>query len=144
MHRILAIAAATFLASAAFATQDVTRAAQGYVNGARAQSGLGALSASPELMRAARRHARDMARRGFFGHKGSNGSRLADRAEAAGYDYCFVAENIAKGHRSVDAVMRGWINSAGHRKNILSHRAREFAVVREGRIWVMVLGRPGC
>lgn len=115
------------------------------VNDYRAQKGLAPLRHSQRLETAARRHARDMARRGFFSHKGSNGSNVAQRVRAEGYDYCFVAENIAMGQKSLGEVMQAWATSKGHRKNMLDRRAAEVALVKdENNIWVMVLGRPGC
>ena len=115
------------------------------VNDYRAQAGLSPLSHSRKLERAAHRHARDMARRGFFSHKGSNGSNVAQRVRATGYDYCFVAENIAMGQQSLGEVMQAWVTSKGHRKNILDRRASDVAVVKaDSNIWVMVLGRSDC
>ena len=116
-----------------------------FVNTFRAQQGLPALRYSPTLEAVARDHATDMAQRGFFSHRGSDGSRLAQRAKRRGYNYCRVAENIARGHQARAAVMQGWFNSPGHRRNILLPDVREYAVVRApGDVWVMVLGRRGC
>ncbi len=126
------------------AAQDMGGAAQGQTNALRANAGLEPLSVSAALTRAAGGHARDMAQNDFFSHTGSDGSGIGDRARAAGYGFCFIAENIAQGQSSLDAVMTGWMNSTGHRINILSEGAREFALVREGDTWVMMLGRPGC
>ncbi|WP_238987417.1 CAP domain-containing protein [Roseovarius dicentrarchi] len=122
----------------------MSSAALGQTNAIRADAGLTPLSSSAALGRAAAGHARDMAQNGFFSHTGSNGSGIGDRARAVGYGFCFIAENIAQGQSSVDEVMTGWMNSTGHRRNILSEGAREYALVREGDIWVMMLGRPGC
>lgn len=124
--------------------QDVSGAARSQVNALRADAGLDALEVSGALAQAATGHARDMAQNGFFSHSGSNGSGIGDRARAAGYGFCYIAENIAKGQASVQAALDGWMSSTGHRRNILSDGAREFALVREGDIWVMMLGRPGC
>ncbi len=146
MRRTLSIALSLGLAAAAAAAaaQDLSSAAQPQVNSLRANGGLDPLTVSAALVRAAQGHARDMAQNGFFSHTGSNGSGIGDRARAAGYGYCFIAENIAQGQDSIDAVLNGWMNSTGHRRNILSEGAQEFALVREGANWVMVLGRPGC
>jgi len=115
------------------------------LNELRAQHGLAPLGWSDKLEKAARRHARDMHRRVFFSHQGSNGSRIGDRVRKLGYRWCAVAENIAKGQPSLPSVMRSWRGSPGHRKNLLHGQVSEFALVRaEGNIWVMVLARPGC
>ena len=142
-----AICAATFAPIAATAQEvvDVSGAAAAPMAQIRAQAGLRQLAPSAALTKAAAAHARDMSKNGFFSHRGSNGSSIGDRARKARYGLCFIAENIAKGQGSLDQVMSGWMKSEGHRRNILSPQASEFALVRgEGALWVMVLGRPGC
>jgi uncharacterized protein YkwD len=119
--------------------------ATGMINDIRAQAGQPALGYSTVLEAAARAHAQDMARKGFFDHRGSDGSDIGARVRRQGYGWCFVAENIAKGQWSLTEVMNDWIASPGHRRNLLDTRAREFALVEAGeRIWVMVLAAPGC
>lgn len=144
MRRIAVLCLALCLGSAPAMAQDMGAAAKAQVNALRAEGGLDSLGVSPALAQAAGGHARDMAKNGFFGHTGSDGSGIGDRARAAGYAFCFIAENIAQGQGSLDAVLEGWMGSTGHRRNILSEGAREFALAREGNIWVMMLGRPGC
>ncbi len=144
MRLFLAFCFGLCLTAVAAVAQDMSAAAQGQTNALRASAGLEPLGTSAALTRAAAGHARDMTQNGFFSHTGSNGSGIGDRARAAGYGFCFIAENIAQGQTSVDGVLNGWMNSTGHRRNILSEGAREYALVREGDIWVMMLGRPGC
>jgi uncharacterized protein YkwD len=111
------------------------------LNAVRAQRGLGQLTRSGALERAASAHANDMSRMGYFSHTSPAGGTLVDRVRAAGYPYCFVAENIAQGQQSAAEVMSSWMNSAGHRRNNLSERATEFGVARAaGNYWVLVLG----
>ena len=115
------------------------------MNALRAEAGRAALRYSDQLERIARLHAEDMARSGVFSHTGSDGSTLGDRAGGAGYGFCFIAENIAKGQRTREAVMASWGQSRGHRRNMLDRRATEMGLARaDGALWVMVLGRPGC
>ncbi|MDW4499594.1 CAP domain-containing protein [Sulfitobacter sp. D35] len=115
------------------------------VNQLRAANGLTSLAYSRSLEAVARRHARDMAQNKFFSHRGSDGSNVARRARAHGYSYCFVAENIAMGQRSLGEVMQGWWQSRPHRRNMMKPRVREFALAKApGDIWVMVLADPGC
>ncbi|MDQ2094793.1 CAP domain-containing protein [Rhodalgimonas zhirmunskyi] len=109
-------------------------------NAFRAERGLAALEISPALEAAAEAHGRDMAQRGFFGHAGSDGSSVGARVKRQGYRFCIVAENIAKGQRDARAVMRSWIGSKGHLRNLTLPKAREIGVIRQrGDIWVMVL-----
>lgn len=115
------------------------------LNGLRAEQGLGPVSPSPRLEETAKAHAMDMARRGFFDHTGSDGSDVMARARAQGYNACAIAENIAKGQRSLTEVLGDWAQSPGHRKNLLDPKVTDYGLVRApGDIWVLVLGKDGC
>ncbi|MGC3936223.1 CAP domain-containing protein [Roseobacter sp. EG26] len=115
------------------------------LNSYRADNGRSALRYSELLEVAASRHAQDMAARDFFDHRGSDGSDVAARVTRAGYTWCIVAENIAKGQRSLQEVLQSWANSRGHRRNMLSREVEEFALVQApGHIWVMVLAARNC
>lgn len=71
-------------------------------------------------------HSRNMADRDFFGHCDLDEHTMPwDRMSAAGYAWIAAAENIAAGYSTVDGVMTGWMNSSGHRANILSTTYRE-------------------
>ncbi|MFN7022112.1 MAG: CAP domain-containing protein [Phycisphaerales bacterium] len=74
------------------------------------------------LTTAARAHSLDMAARGFFDHVNPSGQSPTDRAQAAGYEGT-AGENIAAGYSSIDAAHAAWLNSLGHRKNVLSLHA---------------------
>ncbi|MEP1536850.1 MAG: CAP domain-containing protein [Paracoccaceae bacterium] len=113
------------------------------VNAERSERGLAALTWDDDLEQAAARHARDLHRTGRFSHEGSDGSNVLDRVTQSGFRACFAAENIAKGQRSLTSVMDSWMQSKGHRRNILSRRAKSVAVVLgKDNIWVMVLAAP--
>ncbi len=115
------------------------------LNSFRAENGRTPLAYPQVLEGAALRHAKDMAQAGIFSHSGSDGSDVADRVGDAGYGWCFVAENIAKGQVSLSEVMADWAASPGHRRNMLASDADEFALVHGAdNIWVMVLAAPGC
>jgi uncharacterized protein YkwD len=88
-------------------------------NQQRAANGCGALRADARLTAAARAHSTDMVTNNFFSHTGSNGSDFVAREKAAGYTAA-SAENIAWGQKTPEAVMDAWMNSAGHRANILN------------------------
>ncbi|GAB4424660.1 MAG: hypothetical protein OHK0015_03770 [Chloroflexi bacterium OHK40] len=90
------------------------------VNAERAAAGCGPLTLDTRLTAAAQSHSEDMATNNFFDHVGSNGSSPGARATAAGYNWRTVGENIAAGYTSAEAVMAGWMGSAGHRDNILN------------------------
>ncbi|KUL31768.1 hypothetical protein ADL15_21140 [Actinoplanes awajinensis subsp. mycoplanecinus] len=89
-------------------------------NTERLTNGCGALRIDNRLITAARAHSSDMIAQNFFSHTGSNGSDFVAREVAAGYPKNGAsAENIAWGYRTPQEVVTGWMNSAGHRANIL-------------------------
>lgn len=93
------------------------------INYQREQAGLAKLTGASALFTAARNHSKDMASSNFFSHTGSNGSSPFDRMSAAGFSYSYAAENIYAGsgsNNSASAAVSGWMNSAGHRENILN------------------------
>lgn len=89
------------------------------VNQARAQEGCGALSVDDRLAAAAKGHSDDMAARGYFSHTSQDGRSAGDRMSAAGYPSP-GGENIAQGQRGAEEVHEAWMNSDGHRANILN------------------------
>ena len=112
------------------------------LNSARAGQGRGPITENARLSRAARDHAQDMVSGDYFSHTGRNGSSFSQRARAAGYA-CAAAENIAFGQQSEAEVVNEWMNSSGHRRNILLADASEYGIGRVGNMWVLMLGR-GC
>ncbi|MFF7366801.1 sigma-70 family RNA polymerase sigma factor [Streptomyces tricolor] len=90
------------------------------VNKERAAAGCGPVTEDPQLDRAAQGHSDDMAARGFFDHTDPDGDGPGERITAAGYRWSTYGENIAKGQQTPQAVMDSWMNSPGHRANILN------------------------
>jgi uncharacterized protein YkwD len=90
------------------------------VNAARRNHGCGPLELEDSLVRAAGGHATDMARRNYFSHDTPEGKSAFERMEEAGWRGSSAGENIAAGYDSAEAVFNGWMNSEGHRKNILN------------------------
>lgn len=88
-------------------------------NRERAGAGLPPLHADPPLARAAQAYSTDMAVRAFYSHTSPEGTQPWDRAAAAGSTRRSIGENIACGQRSAAEVVEGWMNSPGHRANIL-------------------------
>ncbi|MEU4243682.1 CAP domain-containing protein [Actinoplanes sp. NPDC026619] len=90
-------------------------------NAQRTARGCKALRTDDRLTKAARAHSADMVAEHFFDHVGSNGSTFVAREVAAGYPKRGAsAENIAWGYRTPQQVVTGWMNSSGHRANILN------------------------
>jgi uncharacterized protein YkwD len=98
------------------------------INSARARAGCKPLRLDSRLMAAAKGHARAMAEQNFFGHAGKDGSRMSTRIRRQGYDFRTAAENIAAGQKSAAQVVRNWMQSAGHRRNILNCRMTETGI----------------
>lgn len=120
-----------------------------YTNQARAERGLPALRVSERLMQAALIHANQMADAQQQAHTiaGARYPTLDHRLQAVGYQYLAAAENIAWNQRTAQEVVAGWMNSSGHRRNILDPNLTEMgaAVARSSRgepYWIQVFGRP--
>ncbi|MBF5029566.1 MULTISPECIES: CAP domain-containing protein [unclassified Micromonospora] len=115
------------------------------VNQERAKAGCKALTVNAKLNLAAQRHSQDQADHQKMDHTGSDGSQPWDRVKAAGYSYRMVGENVAWNYQTPAAVMEGWMNSEGHRKNILncSYTQIGVGVARSnGPYWTQVFATP--
>ncbi|MER8041795.1 CAP domain-containing protein [Streptomyces sp. NPDC094032] len=113
------------------------------VNAERAKAGCGALTANATLTRAAQGHSDDMAARDFFDHTNPDGAGPGDRVTAAGYPWSTYGENIAKGQSGPEQVMEAWMNSPGHRANILNCDFKEIGIgIHDsgGPYWTQVFG----
>ncbi|OAH14802.1 cysteine-rich secretory protein family protein [Streptomyces jeddahensis] len=89
------------------------------VNKERAEAGCSPVRADSGLAALAEHFSEDMAERGFFSHTDPDGDTPWDRAEAAGISD-LGGENIARGQANAQSVMDAWMNSPGHRANILN------------------------
>ncbi|RSN64693.1 CAP domain-containing protein [Actinomadura sp. WAC 06369] len=113
------------------------------VNDARADAGCGPVRSNALLVRAAQGHSADMAARNFFDHSSPDGKDPGDRITSTGYRWSTYGENIAKGQSGPESVMESWMNSPGHRANILNCAFDEIGVgVVEsgGPYWTQVFG----
>jgi uncharacterized protein YkwD len=92
------------------------------INPIREDEGLEPLAANDELAQVARAYSCRMAEEDFFAHVSPDGDDAADRVTAAGLDYSWVGENIARTTNipdPIDTTIEGWMESEGHRENIL-------------------------
>ncbi|MFN8078601.1 MAG: CAP domain-containing protein [Kineosporiaceae bacterium] len=136
-------AATTPAAPASSDAREVLR----LTNVERAKAGCPALAWNSRLATAAQRHSADMAANNYFEHNSQDGRSPFQRMKDAGYGYSQAAENIAAGQRSPASVMDSWMNSAGHRANILNCGLRELGVgVAKGGsygiYWTQDFGTP--
>lgn len=97
---------------------DEARAVQ-LMNADRTKNGLPALQVDSRLTALAERYAQDMINRGYFSHTNPEGQSPFDRMQAAGIGYSYAGENLAI-NNGVDAAEVAFMNSSGHRANILS------------------------
>ena len=112
------------------------------VNAQRSANGRSALTWNNRLGQAAQDHTQDMFDHSTMSHTGSDGSTASQRVTAAGYVWQATGENVAAGQTSVTQVMTDWMNSSGHRANILSVNYTEFGCARVGNYWTQVFGKP--
>ncbi|MEU3510948.1 CAP domain-containing protein, partial [Streptomyces longwoodensis] len=113
-------AAASPRAAAPAASSDVAGQVLALVNQERKTAGCAPLTSSDRLRDAAQTHSDDMAARDFFDHVNPDGADPGRRITAAGYRWSTYGENIAKGQQTARSVMTSWMNSPGHRANILN------------------------
>jgi uncharacterized protein YkwD len=107
------------------------------VNDERAQAGCSPVAANSALSELAADFSEDMAERGFFDHTDPSGATPWDRAEKAGIRN-LGGENIARGQADAEAVMDAWMDSPGHRANILNCDFKTLGVgvhITEGGPW---------
>lgn len=117
-------------------------------NAERMAVGLRPLAVDQRLTMAAQAHSADMVARGFYAHTTPEGSEPWDRAAAAGCPHRGIGENIACGQRSPADVVRAWMNSPGHRANILAPGFDEIGIgyatgSLAGTYWTQLFGTAG-
>ncbi|MEK4660249.1 CAP domain-containing protein [Priestia sp. FSL H7-0729] len=98
-----------------FATQVVK-----LVNAERAKAGLSALASDALLDKVAVAKVKDMSNNNYFDHQSPTYGSPFDMMKQFGVTYSYAGENIAKGQKTPQEVVTAWMNSAGHRANILS------------------------
>ena len=114
------------------------------VNEARAKNGLKELTYDWELSRVARYKSQDMKDRGYFSHTSPTYGSPFQMMKSFGITYRSAGENIARGQRTPSEVVNAWMNSSGHRANILNSSFTEIGVgyVANGNYWTqMFIGR---
>jgi len=97
----------------------------GRLNVIRGSHQLGLLRMDERLNKAAQLHSDDMAERDFFDHQSPDGARMTDRADAFGYHWRLLMENIAAGQTNPAEAVNGWMKSSEHRAAILNARGRD-------------------
>jgi uncharacterized protein YkwD len=122
------------------ATAKMEAAIRQRINQIRQKQGLNSLQNNETLAQVARNYSQQMARDNFFSHTGSDGSTLSQRVRAGGITYWAVGENLFKSTNVPEPVsfaVQGWMDSPGHRENILRPVFTEtgIGVWREGNTY---------
>jgi uncharacterized protein YkwD len=110
-------------------------------NQVRTQHGLEPLHLNCQLYEASQNHTADMAKTGNLSHTGSDGYSVDTRLKRVGYQYSSAAENIAYGQEEPSQVLNSWMNSPGHRENILNPSHTDIGVGFLNNYWTQVFGR---
>ncbi|WP_077622244.1 CAP domain-containing protein [Sediminibacillus massiliensis] len=116
--------------------QEVVR----LTNEERRNNGLSELKADGELTEVAQTKSEDMAEKGYFSHTSPTYGSPFDMMQEFGVDYQSAAENIASGQQSPEAVVDAWMNSPGHRKNILNGNLTHIGIGfdSDGNYWTQM------
>ena len=110
------------------------------VNEIRKEYGLSELTLNTELSAVARTKSQDMKDKQYFSHTSPTYGSPFDMMKTFGISYRTAGENIAMGYRTPEAVVDGWMNSEGHRANILNSSYKEIGVgyVSSGNYWTQM------
>lgn len=110
------------------------------VNVERRKNGLSELEYNWELSRVARYKSQDMKDNGYFSHTSPTYGSPFRMMSSFGISYRTAGENIAKGQATPEAVVKAWMNSSGHRANILNSSFTEIGVgyVADGNYWTQM------
>ncbi|UOQ49288.1 CAP domain-containing protein [Gracilibacillus caseinilyticus] len=103
----------------------------------REKQGLSPLTLDTELSKVAKAKSQDMASKGYFSHNSPTYGSPFDMMEQFGISYQTAGENIAKGQTTPEEVVKAWMNSEGHRANILNEDFTHIGVgyVEDGNYW---------
>jgi uncharacterized protein YkwD len=121
-------------------TAEIEAQIQQQINAIRQEQGLTPLQPNDRLAEVARRYSQRMAEQEFFSHTAPEGDTPDQRVRSAGIVYVLVGENLFKGTnvpQPVEAAVEGWMDSPGHRQNILRSGYREtgIGVWRQGETY---------
>lgn len=108
------------------------------VNEERAKNGLSQLTVDEKLMKLSREKSEDMKEKDYFSHTSPTYGSPFDMMKQNGVKYKNAAENIAKGQQTAEEVVLDWLNSEGHRANILNPSFTKIGVGLYGDLWTQL------
>lgn len=123
-------------------TSELERRVLELVNIERGNHNVSPLEWNDLLAAAARLHSEDMSTNNFFSHTGSDNSNLMDRINRVGYNFSSAAENLAGSMHTPEQAVQAWMNSEGHRRNILNPDFTELGAGIYNFIWTLNFAAP--
>ena len=99
-----------------------------------------ALSWNEVLEKAAYDHSKDMSSKKYFSHDSPSGTTPDQRIRSAGYKWTVYGENIGLGYPDEDAVVKAWLGSTGHCRNIMNGKYKEIGVAKVNAYWTADFG----
>jgi uncharacterized protein YkwD len=151
MRRILLAAFLLVLVLPAAASEITPRSVIAAMNDYREQNGRPPLREDPRLAKAAQNRLDDMEDLGYWGHESPDGRSPFVWLKPAGYDYQYAGENLAEGFETTELLLSSWMESPGHRSNILFPLYEDCGVAvvdggtmgpATGKSVVVLFGRP--
>ncbi len=151
MKRSLVVICTLFVAVAASAVEITTKSVVDEMNVRRAAAGLPPLREDSRLSQAADDRMRDMEEQGYWNHNDPQGRLPFQWLGPRGYDFSYAGENLASGFETTEIMVDGWMESKGHRDNILSPLYNECGIAiidgattgrATGRSVVVLFARP--
>jgi uncharacterized protein (TIGR03000 family) len=129
-----------------FKMSDIEKAILDRTNAERKKKDLPELKPNPKLFTAARKHSENMAKQDKLAHE-LDDKKPSDRTKAEGYPGPFIGENVAWGPTTAEEVVSGWMDSEGHRANILNKNFTEIGIgvaknAKGALYYTQVFGRP--
>jgi uncharacterized YkwD family protein len=117
------------------------------VNAERSKAGLQPLTLSDKLTSIANTKAKDMAVKNYFSHQSPTYGSPFDMLKQFGVSFSYAGENIAAGQKTAEEVMNSWMNSSGHKANILNKNYTQIGVGfyrggQYGTEWVQLFIKP--
>jgi len=94
-----------------------------------------ALGWNDQLEKAAFNHSSDMSSKNYFSHDSPSGTTPGDRIKTSGYTWTAYAENIGFGYSTEETMVKGWLKSPGHCRNIMGKNFREIGVAKVNDYW---------
>ncbi|UOQ95345.1 CAP domain-containing protein [Halobacillus shinanisalinarum] len=109
-------------------------------NQARKKEGLEPLKTNGELARVAQTKSKDMSKKNYFSHISPTYGSPLQMLKQFGIEFDTAAENIAEGQQTPDQVVKGWLDSPRHRKNIMNENVTEIGVgyTEDGQYWTQL------